>query len=369
MLAFARQMLAFARQMLAFARQMIRIRSMSVARKINRRRFLGVIAAAGAAAPFAATALGGPPSLSQSGLATQSDRHPSDSRSPTSREMATTDPALDVVTKTIPSSGIRLPVIGMGTWITFNVGDDPEARSARTDVMRTFFANGGGMIDSSPMYGSSEEVVGHGLRQLGLTPGLFSATKVWTSSAAEGPRQVARSHDLWGVRQFDLQQVHNLISWEAHLEMLFAMKNEGRLGHVGVTTSHGRRHGELEDIMRTQPIDFVQLTYNLVDREVEDRLLPLAIERGIAVIANRPFRGGPLVDRIQRERLPGWANEFDCRNWPQFLLKFIVSHPAVTCAIPATTRVDHMRENMGAAQGRLPDAEMRTRMLQYVAEL
>jgi diketogulonate reductase-like aldo/keto reductase len=180
---------------------------------------------------------------------------------------------------------------------------------------------------------------------------------------------VARSHDLWGVRQFDLQQVHNLISWEAHLEMLFAMKNEGRLGHVGVTTSHGRRHGELEDIMRTQPIDFVQLTYNLVDREVEDRLLPLAVERGIAVIANRPFRGGPLVDRIQRERLPGWANEFDCRNWPQFLLKFIVSHPAVTCAIPATTRVDHMRENMGAAQGRLPDAEMRTRMLQYVAEL
>lgn len=354
---------------ISFARQMIRNRSISVERKINRRCFLGILTAAGATAPFAAIAAGGPPPLSQSGRATKTDRNPSRSPSSYSRETATTDPALDVVTKSIPSTGIRLPVIGMGTWITFNVGDDPEARSVRTDVMRTFFANGGGMIDSSPMYGSSEEVVGHSLRQLGLTPGLFSATKVWTSSAAEGPRQVARSHDLWGVRQFDLQQVHNLISWEAHLEMLFAMKKEGRLGHVGVTTSHGRRHGELEEIMRTQPIDFVQLTYNLVDREVENRLLPLAAERGIAVIANRPFRGGPLLDRIQRERLPTWASEFDCGNWPQFLLKFIVSHPVVTCAIPATTRVDHMRENMGAAQGRLPDAELRTRMLQHVSAL
>jgi len=275
----------------------------------------------------------------------------------------------DVVTKPIPSSGILVPVVGMGTWITFNVGDDPEARNARTEVMRAFFANGGGMIDSSPMYGSSEEVVGHGLEQLGPTPGLFSASKVWTSSTSEGPRQVAQSRALWGVDRFDLQQVHNLVSWEPHLEMLFALKEEGRLGHVGITTSHGRRHGELEDIMRTQPIDFVQLTYNLVDREAENRLLPLAAERGIAVIANRPFRGGPLVDRIQREKLPEWASEFDCENWPQFLLKFIVSHPAMTCAIPATTQVDHVRENMGAAQGRLPGAELRARMVKYVSEL
>lgn len=223
------------------------------------------------------------------------------------------------------------------------------------------------MIDSSPMYGSSEEVVGFGLRDLGPTPGLFSATKVWTSSESEGPRQVAQSLDLWGINRFDLLQVHNLVSWQAHLELLFALKEQGRLRHVGVTTSHGRRHDELEEIMRTQPIDFIQVTYNLVDREVENRVLPLAAERGIAVIANRPFRGGRLVDLLQREPLPDWAGEIDCRNWPQFLLKFIISHPALTCAIPATTRVEHMRENMGAAQGILPDAAFRRRMLDYVA--
>jgi diketogulonate reductase-like aldo/keto reductase len=233
--------------------------------------------------------------------------------------------------------------------------------------MRAFFAHGGGMIDSSPMYGSSEEVVGYGLRRLGPTPGLFSATKVWTSSASEGREQVATSRRLWGIDRFDLFQVHNLVGARHHLEMLFAMKEAGRLGHVGVTTSHGRRHDDLEDVMRSEPIDFIQITYNAADREAEGRLLPLAAEHGIAVIANRPFRGGALIDRMNREPLPEWASEIDCRNWAQILLKFIVSHPAVTVAIPATTRVDHMRENMGAAQGMLPDAAMRKRIADYVA--
>lgn len=303
---------------------------------MNRRRFFGLLGAAGAALPLGAV-----------------------------RPAAARGPA-DVVKKIIPSTGERVSIVGMGTWITFNVGRDPEARQARTEVMRAFFAGGGGMIDSSPMYGSSEQVVGYGLDRLGPTPGLFSATKVWTSSEAEGPRQIAQSGELWGVDRFDLLQVHNLVAWEAHLDLLFQMKADGRLGHVGVTTSHGRRHGELEEIMQTRPIDFVQLTYNLVDREAESRLLPLAAERGIAVIANRPFRGGSLIDRIERERLPAWAADIDCRNWAQLLLKFIVSHPAVTCAIPATTRVDHVRENMGAAQGPLPDAATRARMLAYV---
>lgn len=309
---------------------------MAIRNTIDRRSFLGLLAAAGAAIPFVRLLAAGTGRLA------------------------------DVVKKVIPSTGQRVPVIGMGTWITFNVGRDPEALRARTDVMRAFFAGGGGMIDSSPMYGSSEEVVGHGLSGLGATPGLFSATKVWTSSGPEGPRQIERSLELWGVDRFDLLQVHNLVAWEKHLDLLFELKRVGRLGHVGVTTSHGRRHGELEEIMHSRPIDFVQLTYNVVDREAENRLLPLAAERGIAVIANRPFRGGSLIDRIQRERLPDWASEIDCRNWAQFLLKFIVSHPAVTCAIPATTRVDHVRENMGAAQGRLPDADLRARMLAYV---
>lgn len=273
----------------------------------------------------------------------------------------------DLLTKEIPSTGVRIPVVGMGTWITFNVGDDRRARDDRTEVMRALFAHGGGMIDSSPMYGSSEEVVGYGLRRLGPTPGLFSATKVWTSSASEGREQVETSRRLWGIDRFDLFQVHNLVGLRPHLEMLFAMKEAGRVGHVGVTTSHGRRHDDLEDVMRSEPIDFIQITYNAADREAERRLLPLAAERGIAVIANRPFRGGALIDRMNREPLPGWASEIDCRNWAQILLKFIVSHPAVTVAIPATMRVDHVRENMGAAQGMLPDAALRKRIADHVA--
>jgi diketogulonate reductase-like aldo/keto reductase len=280
-----------------------------------------------------------------------------------------TSAARSVRRKPVPSGGEALPVIGMGTWITFNVGRDPVAREARTEVLRSFFELGGGLIDSSPMYGSSEEVVGYCLKRLGPQPGLFSATKVWTSSGAEGPSQIADSHRLWGIDRFDLLQVHNLLAWRSHLETLFAMKAEGKLRYVGITTSHGRRHRELEAIMGTQPLDFVQATYNPVDREVERRILPLAAERGIAFIANRPFQGGSLIDRVQRHSLPGWAAEIDCANWAQFLLKFTVSHPAVTCAIPATRRVEHMHENMGAATGTMPDGAMRARMAQHVAAL
>jgi diketogulonate reductase-like aldo/keto reductase len=271
--------------------------------------------------------------------------------------------------KPIPSTGEPLPVIGMGTWITFNVGDDPVARDVRTDVLRAFFAAGGGMIDSSPMYGTAEAVVGSCLARLDRPEGLFSATKVWTSSTAEGVEQIAASERLWGLPRLDLLQVHNLLNWRSHLETLSAMKAEGAVRYIGITTSHGRRHPELAQIMETQPIDFVQLTYNIVDREAETRLLPLAAERGIAVIANRPFQGGPLIDRVERHPLPSWAREIDCTAWSQVLLKFIVSHPAVTCAIPATSRVDHMEENMAAARGAMPDAALRRRMAADVAAL
>lgn len=270
---------------------------------------------------------------------------------------------------TIPSSGERIPAIGMGTWITFNVGNDSALRNARTEVLRAFFENGGGMIDSSPMYGSSEAVVGYGLERLGRPSGLFSATKVWTWSGSGGEAQMAASRDLWGLSRFDLMQVHNLVSWETHLPTLRAEREAGRLRYLGVTTSHGRRHDALERIMRREPLDFVQLTYNILDREAEARLLPLAAERGIAVIANRPFRRKALIRRFRNAPLPGWAADIGARNWPQFLLKFIIAHPAVTCAIPATTRVAHMRENMGALHGPLPDTATRERMVRYVASL
>lgn len=271
-----------------------------------------------------------------------------------------------ILTRAIPKSGEALPLVGLGSWITFNVGDDPAGRSASTAVMRAFFAAGGRLIDSSPMYGSSQEVIGEGIKKAGNAVRLFSATKVWISGGANGPTQIEESRRLWGVPKFDLLQVHNLLSWEEHLPTLFAMKAAGKLRYVGVTTSHGRRHDDLERIMRTQPIDFVQVTYNVASRDVEDRILPLALERRIGVIVNRPFEGGGLIDETKGKPLPAWAGELGCKSWAQIMLKFIVSHPAVTCPIPATTRVDHVRENLAAASGPLPDKAMRARILSAV---
>jgi diketogulonate reductase-like aldo/keto reductase len=270
------------------------------------------------------------------------------------------------LTKPIPSSGEAIPVVGLGSWITFNVGDDTVARDDRTEVMRAFFGAGGRLIDSSPMYGSAQPVIGYGLEKLGHPKPLFSADKVWTSEGDEGPEQIEASRNLWGIDRFDLLQVHNLVAWEKHLDTLFAMKEAGKLRYVGITTSHGRRHDEVEKIMTAHDLDFVQLTYNMADRDAEDRLLPLATEKGIAVIANRPFRRKELIYRFEGEKLPAWANEIGAKSWAQFLLKFVVSHPAITCAIPATTRVDHVRENMGVASAPLPDAALRRRMIAYI---
>jgi len=272
------------------------------------------------------------------------------------------------LTKALPATGERVAVIGMGSWITFDVATRAE-RDVRVDVLRAFFEMGGGVIDSSPMYGDSQEVIGDGLKRIKDKRNLFSATKVWTPFQSYGVRQMALSEGLWGVERFDLMQIHNLWSWQAHLETLLEWKARGRVRYIGVTTSHGRRHGELEKIMATQPFDFVQFTYNIGDREAERRLLPLAQERGLAVIVNRPFRRGELFDLFARRPLPAWAADIECANWAQFFLKFVVSHPAVTCAIPATSRVDHMRENMGALRGRLLDAETRARMVDYVESL
>jgi diketogulonate reductase-like aldo/keto reductase len=273
------------------------------------------------------------------------------------------------ITKAIPSTGERLPVIGMGSWITFDVGNNSYGRAARAKVMQAFFDNGGAFIDSSPMYGSSEEVIGEGLKTIKNRDKLFSATKVWILGKKSGIRQMEDSQKLWGVPRFDLMQIHNMLDWETHWETLKEWKAAGRVRYVGITTSHGSRHGDLAKAMAKIPFDFVQFTYNLEDREVEQRLLPLAQERGMAVLINRPFDGGSHFRRVRGKPLPPWAAEFDCHNWAQYFLKFIVSHPAVTCAIPATSRVDHMLENMGANFERLPDAATRKRMVEYFENL
>jgi diketogulonate reductase-like aldo/keto reductase len=285
------------------------------------------------------------------------------------RAAASSGASTGVLTRPIPASGEALPLVGLGSWITFNVGNDEAARNACTEVVRAFFAAGGRLIDCSPMYGSSQPTIGHALARLGRPAALFSAEKVWVGDAAAGVKQMETSRTFWGVPRFDLMQVHNLLAWQDHLPRLLAMKAAGQLRYVGITTSEGRRHAEIERILATQPIDFVQVSYNLLDREVEQRILPLARERRIAVIANRPFREGRLLQALQRHRLPGWAAEIDCDGWAQVALKFVVSHPAVTCAIPATSQVAHVRQNMGAARGRLPDAALRARMAAEVAAL
>jgi diketogulonate reductase-like aldo/keto reductase len=288
---------------------------------------------------------------------------------PSGRLFAAADSLLE---KPLPGSGEKLPVIGMGTWRTFNVGGDPQLLAARADVVREFFRLGGGLVDSSPMYGSAPDVMGHALEQQGRPESLFAAEKVWSPAGGSAREQVADLEGRWGIPRFELVQVHNLTDWRDHLAALQEMKAQGRIRHVGITTSHGRRHREFERIMASEDLDFIQLTYNIADRDVEQRLLPLARERGIAVIANRPYGGGRLIKGLQRrgEPVPSWAREaFDCRTWADFLLKFIVSHPAITCAIPATTRVEHMTENMQAGRGPMPSAETRQRMVRFIESL
>jgi len=284
---------------------------------------------------------------------------------PSLHAVPTTVPLL---TRPIPSSGEQIPVIGLGSWITFNVGRDPQARAECASVMRQFFAGGGRMIDSSPMYGSAQDVIGEALQAI-KPPRLFSADKVWISGGARGAGQIETSRKLWRVPHFDLLQVHNLLSWDEHLKTLQAMKKQGRLRYVGITTSEGRRHGEIEKIMASQLIDFVQVSYNALDRDVEQRILPLARERRIGVIVNRPFRQGDLTQALAGKPLPGWAAEIGCTTWAQALLKFIVSHPAVTCAIPATSSVAHVRENLLAGTGRMPDEALRKRIAQDAERL
>ena len=276
-------------------------------------------------------------------------------------------PAASIVGRRIPSSGEKLPVIGIGTWQTFDVGATAAERAPLEEVLRTFAEMGGKVVDSSPMYGNSEEVTGDIAARLGLHGKLFIATKVWTSGRQAGIEQMEESMRKLRANPIDLIQVHNLVDVDTHLDTLRGWKREGRVRYIGVTHYTAGGHDAVARIIDSQPIDFVQINYSVGEREAERRVLPLALDHGVAVIANRPFAAGELFRRLRSKPLPEWATEIDCESWAQLLLKFIVSNPAVTCAIPATSKVAHLRDNMKAGYGRLPDEKLRARIAAEVA--
>ena len=265
------------------------------------------------------------------------------------------------VLRAIPSTGETIPALGLGTWQAFDVGD-PAGRGPLRDVLRRFVDLGGRVVDSSPMYGAAEAAVGDLAGELGVRDALWVATKVWTTGRAAGVVQMARSLQLLRGKRLDLMQVHNLVDWQTHLATLREWKAAGCIRYLGVTHYSAAGHDALERVMRREPLDFVQLNYSLAEREAERRLLPLARERGIAVLVNRPLAQGALVSQARRRALPPWATEVDCTSWAQLVLKWILAHPAVTCVIPATRRVEHLEDNMQAGVGRLPDAAMRERI-------
>ena len=268
------------------------------------------------------------------------------------------------IVRAIPASKETLPVIGLGTWQTFDVGG--SAREPLRQVLRRFVELGGRTVDSSPMYGRAESVVGDLAAELGVRDKLFVATKVWTSGRDTGIAQMEESLRRLRTPRLDLMQVHNLVDWRTHLKTLAEWKRAGRVRYVGVTHYTAGAYGELEQAMKTEPLDFVQLNYSLVEREADRRLLPLAADRGLAVLVNRPFAEGALFRRVRGQTLPPWADEIGCRSWAQLFLKWIVAHPAVTCVIPATSRPEHLEDNMQAGAGPLPHAALRGRIAAVV---
>jgi aryl-alcohol dehydrogenase-like predicted oxidoreductase len=277
--------------------------------------------------------------------------------------------AASIIQRPIPRTGELLPVIGLGTWQTFDVGKAQSAREPMKAVLRDFVRLQGKVIDSSPMYGNSENVVGDLAAELGVRQQLFLATKVWTSGRDAGIRQMEESFRRLRTEVMDLMQVHNLVDWRIHLETLRGWKKQGKVRYVGVTHYTASAYDQLARMVETEDIDFVQLNYSIAERDAERRLLPLAADKRIAVLVNRPFAAGGLFSKLRGKPLPPWAQEIGCTSWAQFLLKFVTSHPAVTCAIPATSKLQHLTDNMGAGVGILPDAGMRERMARYVADL
>ena len=274
-----------------------------------------------------------------------------------------------ILLRAIPSTGEKLPAVGLGTWQVFDVGDSPNERNPLKQVLTRFVQLGGKVIDNSPMYGRAEEVIGDLTNELHLRDRLFLATKVWTSGKQAGVHSIERSFQRLRVQRLDLMQVHNLVDLETQLATMRAWKEQGRIRYIGITHYVDSAFPEVEKILRREKLDFLQINYSIVDRKAEERILPLARERGVAVLINRPFASGDLFSRVRAKPLPDWVTEFDCKCWAQFLLKWILANEAVTCAIPATGNVRHLEDNMAAGRGRLPDEKMRERMVEYVANL
>lgn len=274
-----------------------------------------------------------------------------------------------MIERKIPSSGEMIPVIGLGSWLQFDVGPSSIEREELKEVLRRMTELGGRLIDSSPMYGRSEEVIGDLTNQLGLQDKFFYATKVWTSGEKAGIEQMENSFRKMRRKTMDLMQVHNLVDFKTHLKTLSKWKSEGRIRYTGITHYTSSSHETLENIIRSEKIDFVQFNYSILERNAEKSLLPAAGERGVAVIINVPFDKNSLFKVVQGKKLPEWAKDYDIKSWGQYFLKYIISHPAVTCVIPGTSDSEHLTDNMGAGFGRLPDEKGRKEMVDYMQGL
>jgi len=270
-----------------------------------------------------------------------------------------------MTTRKIPASGEEVPVIGMGSSDTFDVGDDAMKRAGLQGVLRGLVEAGGRVIDTSPMYGSAESVLGDLIDALGLGPKLWLATKVWTRGREAGVKQIEASFARLRTKRLDLLQIHNLLDWREHVPTLRALQVDGRVRYSGLTHYRADAHSELERVLGEEKFDWLQVNYSLAEREAEDRLLPFCRDRGIAVMVNRPFADGALFARVRNRPLPGWAGEIGCSSWGQFFLRFVISHPAVTCVIPATSKPQHMADNAAAGLAPLPDERQRRRMAEY----
>ena len=274
-----------------------------------------------------------------------------------------------ILRKPIPKTDESLPAIGLGTWQTFDVGSGKSSREPLKEVLREFVRLGGSVVDSSPMYGKSESVVGDLAAELGVHKRLFLATKVWTTGREAGIRQMEESFKRLRAQRMDVMQVHNLVDYRTHFATLKRWKEQGKIRYIGVTHYTASAYEELARVLVSEDPDFVQLNYSIAEREAEQRLLPLAAEKRIAVLANRPLAGGTLFSRVRGKSLPPWSKEIGCASWAQFFLKFVISHPVVTCAIPATSKVEHLVDNMQAGLAPLPDTATRERMARYLTEL
>lgn len=274
---------------------------------------------------------------------------------------------MPLIRRKIPGTSESLPAVGLGTWQTFDV--TPEGFPPLREVLTTLIGEGGSVIDSSPMYGKSEEVVGQLSEELRLNEKLFIATKVWITGHREGINQMSASMAKLRRNQIDLMQIHNLVDWRNHMRTLTKWKEEGRVRYIGLTHYTDSAHETLASVMKSNRVDFIQVNYNLLDRHAEETLLPLAKDLNVGVLVNRPFEEGALFNRANGKKLPEWAAEFDCRSWSQFFLKFILSHPAVTCVIPGTSKAMHLLDNLAAGTGRLPDQAQRKKMIQWISNL